>query len=795
MFYDGDVSGGDLRDGQAGAGAGGASALVLRNVKLLVLVVAAAGLAGGMGAWVAGADGVADVAWGSAAAVGLAPLAVYVARDVIARRPGVDIIALLAIAGALVLGEYLVGAVIAVMLGTGWTLDDYANARARRELRALLERAPRTVHRYEDGAIAAVAIEAVRPGDLLLVKPGDVVPVDGVIAGGAAVLDESALTGEAAPVEREAGEQVSSGAVNAGSQFDLRAVTPAAESTYAGIIRLVREAQQARAPSVRLADRYALAFVPLTLAIAGAAWAASGDEVRALAVVVVATPCPLILSVPIAIVSGISRAARRGIIMKGGAALEALAGADVLLFDKTGTLTAGRPTVAAVEAPDFSSRDELLRLVASVEQMSPHILAGAVVRAAHDRGLELSFPADVVEETGHGVRGAVDGRRVAVGRMEWVAPGWHTPPWARRLKRRLSFDGFANMFVAIDGQLAGALVLEDPIRPDTARTVRMLRRAGIKRVVMVTGDRAEVAETVAGALGLDAVLAERTPAEKVEAVRQEAANGSTVMVGDGINDAPALAAADVGVAMGARGATASSEAADIVLVIDRLDRLAEAKRIAQRARGIALQSVGAGMGLSLAAMGAAAFGYLPPVAGAFLQEAIDAAVIANALRALGGYTAISVAGGPEVRIAERFRAEHSELLPFLDQLRTVADRLDQLEAPEALARLRLVDTFLKEKLIPHELAEEGSLYPAVARILGGDDPTVTMVRAHVEIMHLARVLGELVEDLEPDGPDAQDLPELRRVLYGLYAILRLHFSQEEEAYLSLVEPQAATPVG
>jgi soluble P-type ATPase len=345
------------------------------------------------------------------------------------------------------------------------------------------------------------------------------------------------------------------------------------------------------------------------------------------------------------------------------------------------------------------------------------------------------------------------------------------------------------MFVSIDGVLAGALILEDPIRVDSARTIRSLRQAGIRRIVMVTGDRTEVAETVGHAVGIDEVLAERTPAEKVDAVREERPNGISIMVGDGINDAPALAAADVGVAIGARGVTASSEAADVVLVVDRLDRLAEAIRISRRARGIALQSVIAGMGLSGVAMLAAAGGYLAPVAGALVQEIIDVAVIVNALRALGGYERQPKPTGIEAELTQRFRAEHSELIPFVKRIRLVADRLDSLSAADALLQLREVYAFLTDKLLPHERAEEEAFYPRVARLLGGDDPTGTMVRAHVEIVHLTRVLGGLLEDIEPEGPAADDLPELRRVLYGLHAILTLHFAQEEEAYLSLVETQ------
>jgi heavy metal translocating P-type ATPase len=624
-----------------------------------LLVVTLAGLAGGLGARLAGEEALASRVLALTVVAGLLPLAVSVAGALWRREPGVDLIALLSMSGALALGEELAGAVIAVMLASGRLLEAYAGDRARRELSALLERAPRVVHRYQDGTLVSPPLGEVRPGDRLLVKPGEVVPVDGLVRGATAVLDESALTGEAELVERCNGDQVRSGVVNAGSPFDLRATTTAAGSTYAGILRLVEQAQSSKAPFVRLADRYALAFVPLTLAVAGAAWAASGEVVRALAVLVVATPCPLILAAPVAIVAGISRAARRGIVVKSGGALERLAGARVLLFDKTGTLTAGAPAVAEVDAVDGDG-DQLLRLAASLDQVSQHVLAGAIVRAAADRHLPLDFPADVVEEPGRGIRGRVGGRRVAVGKAAWAVPGRPLPPWARRLRRRGALEGFSTVFVALDGRLAGALGVHDPIRPDTARTLRELRRAGLRRVVMVSGDHPDAAEAVGAAIGVDEVLAERTPAEKVEAARLERAAGATVMVGDGVNDAPALAAADVGVALGARGATASSQAADVVLVVDRLDRLVEAIRVARRSRRIARQSVLAGMGLSLLAMAAAAAGLLAPVAGAVLQEAIDVAVIGNALRALrvGAVTRRRPRQGAAA-LGERFRAEHA----------------------------------------------------------------------------------------------------------------------------------------
>jgi heavy metal translocating P-type ATPase len=756
------------------------------NTEAILLVVAVSLLAAGGVLYLAGARDAAHALWAVDTVVGMVPATWWVIDAARHRRLGVDALAVLALAGTLVIGEYLAGAVITVMLASGRTLEARASSRAQRELRTLLARAPRVAHRYDDGELTSPPIDVVVRGDLLLVQPGEVVPVDGRVESDAAVLDESALTGEPLPVTHAAGDAVRSGVVNAGGPFDLRATTSAAESTYAGIVRLVSEAEASSAPFVRLADRYAGVFLAVALAIAALAWLVSGDLERAVAVLVVATPCPLILAAPVAIVSGLSRAARRGVVVKGGGALERLAAGDILLFDKTGTITTGRPRVADVLTAGDMSAAEVLRCAASLDQVSPHVLAAAVVHAAHARDLALSLPVGVEEVPGHGVRGFVEGRPVAVGKASWTQAGSRSA-WARSVRRRAELDGALTIFVDVDGAPVGALLLDDPIRPDAARTIRQLRRDGIRRIVMVTGDREENAQTVGAVIGVDDVLADRTPAEKVEAVRLEQRAGHTIMVGDGINDAPALALADVGVAVGARGATASSEAADVVLTVDRLDRLGEALVIARRSLRIALESVVVGIGLSLGAMVVAAFGYLPPVWGAILQEFIDVAVILNALRALRDTTSASRLSAREAALARRFSAEHSTLRPDLARIRDVADQLDVTRPAESIALVRDVHRFLVEELDPHEQAEDHDLYPVLARVLGGNDPTATMSRAHVEISHLIRRLGRVLDDLGPEGPDADDIIELRRLLYGLHAILQLHFAQEDEGYLSLAD--------
>jgi heavy metal translocating P-type ATPase len=764
-----------------------------------ILPMTAVGLLAGLALTWAGNDEAADVAWTIPAVVVAVRLAWAILRDLAHGELGVDLIAILAIVGALLLGEPFAAGVIGVMLATGEALERYAQGRAHRELTALLGRAPRDVQRYVDDGLETTPIEAVAPGDLLAIRPGEVVPVDGMVVGSPAVLDESALTGESRQVTREEGDPVSSGTINAGSSFDLRATAAAADSAYAGIVRLVKEAQTSKAPFVRLADRYALIFVPFTLAIAAAAWLVSGDPVRGLAVLVVATPCPLLLAAPIAIVAGISRAARRGVIVKGGGPLETLARARVVLCDKTGTLTAGRPRLATINIgpvtePGAIDQSEVLRLAASVEQLSPHVLAGSIVHGARERGLELSMPDDVVETPGAGVSGLVDGRRVVVGTADFCAGEGGLAGWARDVRRRAAIEGSTCAFVRIDHAVRGALVLDDPLRPETPRAIRSLRRIGFTRIVMVSGDNAAVADIVGSAIGVDAVLADRVPSEKVDAVKAERsdASGPIVMVGDGLNDAPALALADVGVAMGARGASASSEAADIVITVDRLDRLTEAVQIARRARSIAVQSVVLGMGMSIVAMAAAALGFLPVVAGAILQEAIDVIVILNALRALrGGVESTSrIAGWTET--SAHLRASHIELEPSIARIRGTADILDGMSAAAAAVALEEIRRFVSDDLLPHEKLEDRTIYPLLAVAMGSDDATASMYRTHQEIFRLARLLDRLIRVLPPDGPSRDDRTDLQRLLYGLEAILRLHQAQEEDLYASIGDSDPPT---
>jgi heavy metal translocating P-type ATPase len=608
---------------------------LIDRARHVVVAVPTAGLAIGISAWALGNHALADDAYFAATAFVSLVLLAEILVSLRHGQVGLDIVALLSMAGALALGEPLAGAVVALMYAGGQFLEGYAARRARHEMTALLERAPQSAMRHEDGELKQVPIGALVPSDRVLVRRGEVVPADGDVADGmTAVLDQSALTGESLPVRVAAGGDVMSGATNAGEAFDLVVSRAASESTYAGIVRLVEAAAQSRAPMVRLADRFAMVFLVVTLLIAGAAWLATGDPVRWLAVMVVATPCPLILAVPVAIIAGVSRAARVGVLIKGGGGLEALAAARVLVVDKTGTLTHGQASISAIHCFNGFSEAEILRLAASLDQASGHVVAQALVTAAHERGLTLVPPVEVHETPGSGVEGTVDARRVAVGGLGYVADRSRDGLDKRRLHPER--EGEISVAVAIDGVMAGLIVLADEIRADVPAALSTLRANGIGRVVLASGDAKSVTESVASRLGIDEALSEMTPEGKVMAIVRERKYGLVMMVGDGVNDAPALAAADIGVAIGARGAAASSEAADAVLLVDRLDRIAEAMKIAQRARRIAMESVVAGIGLSVAAMIVAAFGYLEPVEGALLQEAIDVAVILNALRALGG---------------------------------------------------------------------------------------------------------------------------------------------------------------
>lgn len=600
------------------------------RLGLILLSIALLGLAGGLAALVMGRADLAEWLWTAGVVPVLIALAVEILRSLWRGDVGLDIVAALSMSAALFFGETLAASVVALMYSGGTFLENFAEGRARHDMQDLLSRVPRTAVRHRNGGLEDVPLDDIAPGDRLLIRQGDVVPVDGTAASAFAFVDTSALTGESLPQRLAMGDGVMSGSTNAGEAFDIVATHGAKDSTYAGIVRLVTEAQRSKAPMARLADQWSLGFLVVTVVIAFAAWWFTGDPIRAVAVLVVATPCPLILAVPVALVAGLSRAAHFGVLIKGAKPLEAMARVRTLILDKTGTLTDGRPRIVSINSCAGMAEEDLLRFAAALDQASQHPVAQAVVTAARAKGLVLPVPTDVKEFPGEGVSGRIDGHDVVVGGEKFVSArvgggAGGTPDLAA---------GAVVVALAADGRMAGYLVMADALRDDAKAMILGLRQHGVARILLATGDREAVARHITMGLGLDALHSDLTPDQKVGLVVAERATGAVMMVGDGVNDAPALAVADVGVAMGVRGAAASAEAADVVLLVDRIDRLGQGLQIARRSRGIALQSVVLGIGLSVIGMMAAAFGYLTPVQGAILQEVIDVGVILNALRAL-----------------------------------------------------------------------------------------------------------------------------------------------------------------
>lgn len=553
-------------------------------------------------------------------------------RDILRAHFGLDILALIAMIATLLVGEYIASLVIVLMLSGGEALEDYASRRAARDLTALLDRSPQTAHVLDESADSAprdVPVDEVVQGMELLVRPSEIVPVDGVLLSAHASFDESSLTGESVPVSREAGDEVLSGVVNGSNAVRIRALRRSADSQYQQIIALVHEAQESKAPTVRLADRFAVPFTLVSLLIAGIAWWIAGDPLRFAQVLVLATPCPLLIAAPVAFLGGLSRSAKEGVIVKGGGVIEQLARVRSAAFDKTGTLTQGRPELIEVRAAGGVDADEVLRLAASAEQYSSHVLAEGVRRAAVDRGLRLAPAAHAEEIATNGVTATIEGRVVVVGKPAYVAS---LAPDTRRTELA---SGQLAAYVAIDGRFAGALVLADAVRPDAAAVVEGLRQRGIERIVMLTGDADATAAAIAAPLGVNEVHAELLPGQKVS-LAAEMTPRPLLMVGDGVNDAPVLAAADIGVAMGARGSTAAGEAADAVVLKDSLLPVLRAVDIGRHTLRVAYAAIWIGIVLSVGLMLIAATGIIPAVAGAFIQELVDLATILYALRALTG---------------------------------------------------------------------------------------------------------------------------------------------------------------
>lgn len=566
----------------------------------------------------------ADIPWAIGGFIGLIPSIKWVLDELKDKQMGSDVLAIFSIVGALAIREFFAAAVISFMLASGRALESWAEGRADFALKSLIDRMPKLANRItKTGQLEVIKIEDVEINNRLLVKSGEIIPVDG-IAQETCYLDQSALTGEPMPVLLEKAGSVISGTINAGNAFEMIASGNVSQSTYSGIVTMVRNSRAQSSPNIRLANKWALRFVPITIAMAALTYLLTGDASRTVAVLVVATPCPLILAVPIALVSGMSRATKSGAVIKGGAVLEKLSRAEIVLLDKTGTVTHGGPVITEIVTSSGINHEYALQMAASLDQYSPHVVAKSLVDEAKNRGISLLSASNVVEEHGKEVSGEIDGVLIRVG----AAPT-DLPSWANLKQPLMVALHFNNQLIAIFG-------LEDPIRSESKKTISDLHKLGVSEIVMVTGDKEETASIVAKELGINRVIANSSPETKLNVVHEyrNKVSGSVIVVGDGINDAPALAASDVGIAMGARGASAASEAADVVIIEDSIDRVVSAISIAKLSHSKALQASIGGMGLALIAMFAAAFNQLTPSQGAIAQEFIDLLAIMWALTTL-----------------------------------------------------------------------------------------------------------------------------------------------------------------
>jgi heavy metal translocating P-type ATPase len=559
------------------------------------------------------------------------PLLWSMVKDIRSGSYGIDILAATAIVASVLLKQDWAAIVVVLMLTGGESLEDYADHRAKRELSALLDRAPQKAHVIRNRKTLEVKVSEVKVGETIVIKPGELVPVDAIITEGMGSFDESSLTGESLPTEKGVKDQILSGSINVDGAITAKAQSTAEDSQYEQIIRLVRTASESKSPFVRLADRYSIPFTLMAYSIAGAVWVISGQPIRFLEVIVVATPCPLLLAAPIALISGMSRASKHGIIVKTGAALERLAEARTVAFDKTGTLTHGILEVAEVITFNDYSDSELLGLAAGLEQSSNHVVGHAIVRAAQSKKIKLTKAKQLQELAGRGLRANVKGTQVLVGRLSLLQEyDVELPPHFKANAQKVTAT-----YVAADGKLVGIITFKDELRSNSKTTIEYLKRAGIKNILMITGDSEATAQSIAKELGINKVYGETLPADKlhiVEAIKDR----PVVFIGDGVNDSPVLTVSDVGIALGARGSTAASESADMVIMLDDIGRVANAVAIAKRTFKIARQSILAGIGLSIILMFIFATGKFSPLLGAILQEGVDVVVIFNALRARNG---------------------------------------------------------------------------------------------------------------------------------------------------------------
>lgn len=563
------------------------------------------------------------------------PLWIEILRDMFKGNFGVDLIAGVALIASFIFGEYLPGVVVILMLSGGQALEAYAMKRAKRELSALLNRAPTIAHKKMGSEIVDIKIDEIAIGDILVIKAGEIIPVDGVVVLGSGRIDESSITGESLPVEKNIGSPLLSGTKNEDGSFEVRTLKIASESRLAQIVRLIKQAEEEKAPLVRLADKYSVVFTAITFGMAIIAWFMFGETSRVLAILVVATPCPLILATPIAIISGISRAAKRGIIIKNGGALESMAGAKSFVFDKTGTITLGIPNVINIISKTEVTSDEVLRIASSLDQLSVHVLARSLVdHAVKNKNLLLSYPSGFKEYFGDGVTGIVDGTRYHFGKLSFIeSQGLEIHQSTREEHDLVRGREEIAVYLSNEDKIVGAIYFADMLRGDSVQVFESLRKQNMQKIMMLTGDHPDVAQKVANAVGITEFEANCLPEDKLNIIKQLQKEFSPlVMVGDGVNDAPALTQADVGIALGSGSDTASSDTADIVIVSPDLSRVLETFSIAKRSVSVAVQGIWIGIGLSVLCMIFALLGYIPPLLGALIQEGIDIVVIINALR-------------------------------------------------------------------------------------------------------------------------------------------------------------------
>jgi len=568
-----------------------------------------------------------DVPLVAALAFGGVPLVFDLTVKLFRREFGSDLLAGMSIVTALLLQEYLAGALVVLMLSGGEALEAYAVRSASSVLSALARRVPSVAHRKRDGDVTDVPLNDVEIDDLVVILPHEICPVDGVVIEGHSVMDESYLTGEPYMMSKTPGSEVLSGAVNGEAALTIRATKLAVDSRYAKIMEVMRASEQSRPKLRRLADQLGAYYTPLAVAIALAAWFASGESVRFLAVLVVATPCPLLIAIPVALIGSISLSARRGIIIKDPVALERIDTCRTAIFDKTGTLTYGRPKLTEIAVQPGFDKSELLALIASLERYSKHPLAGAILDAAEAANLPMIEAGEIGERPGRGIHGTIGERKVEVtSRKELQA---RLPEVVTRMPA--GGDGLESV-VLIDDAFAATLTFRDEVRSEGESFIRHLRpRHQLDRVLLLSGDRESEVRYLAEQVGIEEIYAGQTPEQKLEVVREETKRTDTVFLGDGINDAPAMTAATVGIAFGANS-DITAEAADAVIMDSSLHKVDEFFHISRRMRAIALQSAVGGMALSVVGMGFAAAGYLPPVAGAIMQEIIDLLAVLNALR-------------------------------------------------------------------------------------------------------------------------------------------------------------------